>query len=261
MRIVLLTCAAVSLAVTAYAGPPNPLDFGDIVIDGLRNSTEPPVREESEPRRMPHQSHQTPSARGAQYLGCYKDEGRRDLKDKEWNDERMTPERCISSCRSGGYAYAGLQYSSYCFCGDRYGKYGQISENSCSMACSGDSDLNCGGSWANSVFKVFAGSAPSAAPPSTGTSATYLGCYKDESRRDLKEKHWSNSRMTPELCVNFCRKEGFMYAGAQNGSQCFCGDRYGKYGQIAERSCSSACSGDSDLNCGGSWANSVFQLR
>jgi len=217
--------------------------------------------EASEPAPQPV----LPAAKGGSggYLGCFKDESRRDLKEKEWSDGKMTPEKCVSSCREEGFPYAGVQYGSYCFCGNRYGKYGQINEKKCNMPCSGDSDLDCGGSWANRVFSV-SGAAGAPEKPLVesvkGGKGRYLGCFKDESRRDLKEKEWSDGKMTPEKCISYCREEGFQYAGAQYGSYCFCGNRYGKYGQIPEKSCKSPCSGDSDLDCGGSWANSVYSV-
>ncbi|MBJ6725035.1 WSC domain-containing protein [Geomesophilobacter sediminis] len=206
------------------------------------------------------------SAPAGGYLGCFKDDSRRDLKEKEWSDGKMTPTLCINYCRDEGFPYAGVQYGSQCFCGNRYGKYGQIPEKNCKTACAGDSDLDCGGTWANAVYAVANASAPASAPPPPVASAasvagaTPLGCYKDESRRDLKEKSWSDGKMTPAKCINFCRDEGFAFAGVQYGSQCFCGNRYGKYGQLPDKKCKTACAGDSDLDCGGTWANFIYQI-
>ena len=43
-------------------------------------------------------------------------------------------------------------FSRECRCGDSYGKFGLASN--CDMSCSGDSAQICGGSSANSIYKV-----------------------------------------------------------------------------------------------------------
>jgi len=96
----------------------------------------------------------------AQYLGCFRDQGDwfvanakgRDLNGLMANDPSMTTERCVSICRSQGFAYAGTQYRTYCFCGNVYGR--SVSADNCNMACGGNPVQMCGGSWANSVYRV-----------------------------------------------------------------------------------------------------------
>lgn len=50
--------------------------------------------------------------------------------------------------------------------------------------------------------------------------------------------------------------QGYLFAGAQYGRECFCGNSYGKYGQGT--SCYIKCSGDPYQNCGGSRQNTVM---
>ncbi len=207
----------------------------------------------------------------AQYLGCFKDADNRDLKDKFWDDSRMTPERCLQSCTDSGYAYAGVQYGNQCFCGNSYGRYGKLSESSCNMTCSGDSGLVCGGTWANTLYKTASRRdvPPMVAPPpppppvrsSATPAATYLGCFRDTDQRDLNATQWDDGQMTPQRCIRTCADSGFEYAGLQYGSQCFCGNSHGRFGRIDSSSCSMPCSGNSGLMCGGTWANSVFRVR
>lgn len=66
------------------------------------------------------------------------------------DDPKMTIGKCINHCRGQKAAYAGLQYSKWCFCGDDPGK--PIAGNKCNMKCSGDNTQVCGGAWANSVY-------------------------------------------------------------------------------------------------------------
>ena len=51
-----------------------------------------------------------------------------------------------------GYSYAGVQSSSYCFCGNSYGKYG--SSAACSKQCAGDANQICGGHWSNTIMRL-----------------------------------------------------------------------------------------------------------
>ncbi|XP_072016976.1 uncharacterized protein [Amphiura filiformis] len=67
----------------------------------------------------------------------------------------MTLELCFNHCGSFGYAYAGLQASSYCFCGDAnddYARYGAAIEDECSLLCLGNNQQKCGGALRNSVY-------------------------------------------------------------------------------------------------------------
>lgn len=99
-----------------------------------------------------------PVSESAEYLGCYKDQGDaegtrgRDLSGSVLNYGNMTTDYCISKCKSEGYMYAGTQYSTWCFCGNDYGKFGKA--NNCNMKCYGNRGETCGGTWANSIYKV-----------------------------------------------------------------------------------------------------------
>ncbi len=206
----------------------------------------------------------------AQYLGCYKDANDRDLRDKFWDDNHMTPQRCLQSCTDAGYAYAGVQYGNQCFCGNSYGRYGRLAEGSCDMRCAGDSGLTCGGTWANTLYKTASRGdmPPMPAPPppprtygNAAPAATYLGCFRDSDQRDLNASQWDDGQMTPTRCIRSCADNGFEYAGLQYGSQCFCGNSHGRYGRIDANNCSMPCSGNPGLMCGGTWANSVFRVR
>jgi len=179
-------------------------------------------------------------------LGCFKDESTRDLSVLSWEGSGMTTERCMASCQ--GFTYASTQYGRFCFCGDSYGKYGAA--NNCDTSCSGNFGQICGGFWANSVYEV-----QTVALPSTDTA--YLGCFKDESARDLSVLSWEGKGMTTERCMASC--QGFTYASTQYGRYCFCGNSYGKYG--AASNCDMSCSGNSEKICGGFWANSVYKIK
>jgi len=93
---------------------------------------------------------------------------------------------------------------------------------------------------------------PSAAAP---IYPIYIGCYADSSPRALSGLA-ANSipDLTPQWCNNYC--QGYTYFGLQTG-QCHCGSgNYALYGPSS--SCTSPCSGNSAVMCGGSWTNSVY---
>ncbi len=98
------------------------------------------------------------------YIGCYIDKPQRDINTQYTSTGSMTIEACAVTCRRQGYKFAGLQYGSQCFCGNRYGRYGKSS--ACNMPCAGNKSQTCGGTWANSVYAVGAGGA---ATPIRGT--------------------------------------------------------------------------------------------
>jgi hypothetical protein len=174
----------------------------------------------------------------------------------------MTVELCSELCSKRGYRYAGVQFSSWCFCGNRYGTFGKA--NNCNMRCSGDSSEICGGSWANSVYKAkkYVTDVPSRT--SRKYIKSYLGCFKDQGDpfgtrgRDLDGKFVSDSSMTVQKCLSICASEGYPYAGVEYGNQCFCGRSYGKFGKA--KNCDMRCSGNSSEICGGFWAIGVYSV-
>jgi len=85
-------------------------------------------------------------------LGCYTDTATRDLSVSEWDNSQMTVEKCVAFCNSLSTTYAGVQFSTQCFCGNSFGAYGE--SNNCNMNCGGDANENCGGTWANSVYSL-----------------------------------------------------------------------------------------------------------
>ena len=50
-----------------------------------------------------------------------------------------------------------------------------------------------------------------------------------------------------------------MYFGLQFSRQCFCGERYGRYGRSKENECNYDCAGDSTQLCGSRYRNSVWK--
>ncbi|XP_078597027.1 uncharacterized protein LOC144873497 isoform X2 [Branchiostoma floridae x Branchiostoma japonicum] len=92
------------------------------------------------------------------YKGCYVDTRTRKFPNAaEFDNNQQSTARCVSRCKSKGFAYAGTQYSDECFCGteQNFLNIGQPRPNSeCNKACSGNPREKCGGTWRMSVFKI-----------------------------------------------------------------------------------------------------------
>lgn len=112
-----------------------------------------PAQKAAEPVASPSvPTHSTAAAAAAGYLGCFKDQGKRDLDGHTFYDGKMTAQLCVSTCRDKGFSYAATQYAGHCFCGNKYGASGPATN--CDTKCTGNRDEICGGTWANSVYKV-----------------------------------------------------------------------------------------------------------
>ena len=181
------------------------------------------------------------------YIGCFADSMTRDLPVFAYDDPNDTPELCIMTCLQGGFAFAGLQNATQCYCGNAFG--GQGPSDGCTEACRGDPTIICGGGYTNSVYATSPASVP--LPP------RYIGCFRDGTPQDLPYGPYSSDFNTTAACVAACTYHGYLYAGTQFSSLCFCGDSYGAYG--TSLGCIDQCSGDVSETCGGSSANSVYR--
>jgi hypothetical protein len=65
---------------------------------------------------------------------------------------------------------------------------------------------------------------------------------------------------SPEECIKKCYHFNFRYAGVQNGYQCWCGDKYGKYGLADRNNCSKYCP-TGNKTCGGKYFNDVYEIN
>ena len=182
------------------------------------------------------------SAASSDNVGCYADSDNRDLPYFAYDSASNTTETCISTCAAAGYAYAGTQYSSQCFCGNAYG--GQGTSSNCDMACSGDGSETCGGSWANSVYATATASCPGGVdcngnPVTSGTRV----CGTDLQLWDCTSSGWqpTGSACTcgGPTCIPSCSDKqcGGDGCGGSCGS-CSSGQTCNSSGQCVTASCS-----------------------
>lgn len=87
----------------------------------------------------------------------------------------------------------------------------------------------------------------------------YLGCYYDGAGRQLQTQIYSNSSNENGLCTAACYKAGYLFAGTQFHTQCWCGNpsikgpMASKFYPDAAKKCVWSCPGDTtgQQSCGG----------
>lgn len=88
-----------------------------------------------------------------EYLGCFIDQiGQRDLNLFIGDYPQLTVEQCIQACQAEHQLFAAIQYGTECRCGNRYGRYGQATDEQCFYRCS--TEEKCGGDCRNSVYRA-----------------------------------------------------------------------------------------------------------
>ncbi|KAK5175239.1 uncharacterized protein LTR77_000376 [Saxophila tyrrhenica] len=107
---------------------------------------------------------------GCAYIGCYDDDGSAptlELQHLGVDSYSMTREKCVGTCLNDGWAYAGVEFGRYCFCGNEITSphvivtgnktvpyYGDILQT-CSdpkYTCTGDEMQQCGGFLTISIY-------------------------------------------------------------------------------------------------------------
>jgi hypothetical protein len=130
------------------------------------------------------------------YQGCFTDDPNRAL--PAFQGEGYSLQACVNTCASQGYAYAGSQWHSQCFCGNSLG-YSHVSDAECNTPCSSGGGF-CGGGWRNSIY------ATGASPPPPGGGAMHA----DSAVRGCSNWSWSGPVFKPDAasCNNHCIQSG-----------------------------------------------------
>ncbi|KAJ9612295.1 hypothetical protein H2200_003892 [Cladophialophora chaetospira] len=213
-----------------------------------------------------------------QYQGCALDPGNpRPVGDVTWVSlTNITIETCTAYCKQNGYFYAGLEYSSQCYCGGTL-QQPILSPLNCSqqsyMTCSGSTLEYCGGSSLMQIWNdtSYAGQPPQGIPvvnqttmtvPNNGGIATYKGCYVDpQLDRALKGPNFSNDTgMTLEMCSAFCAQSQAAYFGTEYSQECYCGNSTAAAASAPQSDCAMSCQGDKSELCGGGSRLSIWGL-
>lgn len=192
-----------------------------------------------------------------QYLGCANEgTGGRALAKDATASSTLTIESCQDYCTGKGYPLSGMEYSTECYCGSKLENSAIIGGSTqCVMACGGDANEICGGPGALSIYNNTA-LLPLKSPATVPNVDNYYsqGCYTEgNGERALAGAATAVSNMTVAVCVNFCKGLGFIYAGIEYSTECYCGARIAATAaKAAAGDCNMLCGGDAYAYCGGS---------
>ena len=199
---------------------------------------------------------------GWTYQGCWVDGAQgRILADQVPDSQTNTQEGCAQYCNSLNYTVSGTEYQVQCFCGNFIENGGvRTSDSDCNDVCPGNSNEKCGSGGRLTIFSkgtptVYAG--PQTQTGGLNGSWTYQGCVEDNVNQ-VRTFFWQNffpDVMTPNMCISRCAEYGYMAAGLEYGSECYCGDPANIAVQGAtfrpEAECNIVCAGNVSAICGG----------
>ncbi len=205
------------------------------------------------------------------YLGCFKDgiAGRLLNGAAPYNGPLNENAKCQELCLAQGFVFAGTEYQSECYCGNKPPSaqfYYPESESKCNFACSGDPTQACGGDplfiniyYDSTKFNGTLSSVPTGGPktvPSVG-NYTSQGCYSEatvgRALADLAPPAPTDG-LTIESCAAGCA--GYSYFGTEFGGECYCGNTLGAgsapvAGDPDVSGCNMLCQGNTLQFCGG----------
>jgi len=168
---------------------------------------------------------------GWDYVGCAPDSvSSRTLSNSTYMSSDMTVEGCLSYCKSKGLNYAGLEYSTQCYCGSSLpaalGPTPGVLGN-CFSPCAGNSSQYCGGANRLSIYYTSANLASStiSCPSGNGqnfttpNNATFnINCAADSNGKDLSMVYVDNGI---QQCVKTCSTTTGCVAVSLSGTACY----------------------------------------
>ncbi|KAJ7990639.1 hypothetical protein DPEC_G00302480 [Dallia pectoralis] len=154
------------------------------------------------------------------YIGCFLDSSKeRALKGSvSYDFRKMTSTMCQETCSESGYQFAGLEYGSECYCGNRVTSL-RVREEECNVDCKGEKHSPCGGVGRLSVFKV-----EEVLPGQRRyRNVFYRGCFREpENITSAALVHLLQPNLTTQACVGACMNKEFPLA-LLGSKDCLCG--------------------------------------
>lgn len=89
-----------------------------------------------------------------------------------------------------------------------------------------------------------------------------LGCYRDEKKFRILSGYYTNFKHlnTPSKCIQMCLQSGFLYAGVQYSTECFCGNSEPPVtSKLPDPECNYKCIGDAKQICGGYFTINIYE--
>ncbi|XP_074854509.1 kremen protein 2 [Carettochelys insculpta] len=91
----------------------------------------------------------------------------------------------------------------------------------------------------------------------------YIGCFLDSGNPPtLSGSSGTSSKLTIQVCLQFCRKRGYKFAGVEAGCACFCGSEGDLQGAqpVGAVECDQVCFGKASELCGGDGRIGVYDV-
>ncbi|KYK54338.1 putative glyoxal oxidase precursor [Drechmeria coniospora] len=199
---------------------------------------------------------------GWKYQGCFVDVGRT-IDQAGTVDVKMTNEECVQYCFGKGFPYAGTEYHSQCFCGQKLATGGiKAADGDCSTSCGGNSTQPCGGPDRLTLYYSSQVKVPTVNPGADGWAS--IGCYSEGTTgRALAQgiNAVPGAQMTVSKCTAACKASGYVIAGVEYGGECYCGNTIANGGKPTNSGCNMPCNGNSSEYCGGAGRLSMYSYR
>ena len=163
---------------------------------------------------------------GWTYKSCYTDVGRTINAAAYADGAKMTQEACVTYCDGKNYAYAGVEYSSECYCGNTLAAGSAAApDTDCGNACSGDATEACGGGNRLTLFYNPNAKVPTSPVTNPGPAGwTSKGCYSEGANgRTLTNAvatTGGSAALTVALCTTACKNGGYKFAGVEYSGEC-----------------------------------------
>ncbi|PSN61392.1 WSC-domain-containing protein [Corynespora cassiicola Philippines] len=206
------------------------------------------------------------------YVGCFKENNPgRQLAVNVYSDTNgNTNDRCINTCYSQGFIFAGTQYSQECWCGNAI-PIQKDTDADCNFGCTGNKNQTCGGDGYlhdTAHMSLFAdltkfdgntNSPPLQITPNVG-QYNFVGCYLDVLGRTLNDKATSSNVMTVQACAAFC--SSYSYFGLEFAAECYCGTLLNLLSVFIPASqCNMPCKGSNSQYCGAGSRMQIYQAN
>lgn len=103
--------------------------------------------------------------------------------------------------------------------------------------------------------------------PNTCPSGNYianraLGCFKDDRKNRVLPGMFTNFKETnsPKKCIQMCLQSGFLLAGVEYSTECFCGNQEPSVeAKLPDSSCNMKCPSEPKSACGGYYTMNVYE--
>jgi hypothetical protein len=168
----------------------------------------------------------------------------------------MTNQLCVEFCFEKGHPYAGTEFNTECYCGDKLATGGvKAPDADCNTPCGGAAAEPCGGPNRLTLYKTSGIEEPADPEVNPGVDGwTSLGCYTEGVTGRTLTYAMNTvpaNQMTVAKCTAGCKAARFTLSGLEFGGECFCGNTFSNGGKPAASGCNMVCNGNSTEYCGG----------